>query len=591
MSVELPSSNANLATDADDLESGTETTTLHRTVPISHGAAISMVLDDDNEIYDSCRELWRKLDLEPGEKHYIPADIDYNSGDDFVWVFSSSGWVAGDVNQHGNWKRWYDYGLTLRKAKRHHETGEIIALDELPVSCDVTVEPQKDGMCYDPEKNDGERVEKSLPYGEGTRLKIQTTYVEKPSTIRRRTLEAVNDMLDLLDDSQSVRSEDIKPESQRITKQEAHLRFHIDLKEAAVRTIERSERLVDYGGGSEINTRKNRVKKGWLEALTASDRWDWLGVDPATTTVIEDGEETEKRLKRGLKVYQAGNWHKKPETHWAHHPKIEAFSTGEHNPHISEWHDQLDRLRELVISHAEWAGIEDADLIADPHFDPDTQPVDQFDHPKGRREQLHSFFEQFGGVVYEELGRSQTDAVYDILGYLTERCEQGVTYDELIEVTGYSRSNLNYHIGKLMKSGLIDTRGNPAVIVFSNDIIKDQATDAMDNAATRRGEETMGDRQEAREERAQDRREARENGEANGCDSHPDEDIEDEQRDDNDDTRPFEYLNDHPASLSTILSQYMDDDHPRGDRDIRVRFLEDDDNGLDLDAWTPDDFI
>lgn len=579
MSVELPSS-PGIAEQPDDLEAGSETKNIHRTVPISHGAACSMVFDDDNDIYDSCRELWYELDLEPGEGKLIKADIDYNDVyEEYAWVFTSSKWKAGKTNDNGNHKRWYDYELTLRGIVRNHETGEI-EQKKLPVSCNVVIEPGKAGMTYE----DGNEVD--LPYGVGSKIWIQTTYVERPSTVRRRAIEAINDLLDLLDGGRSIRADDVKPDSQRITKMEAHYRFSIDLKAAAVRTIEQSERLVDYGGGSEIDTNKDRVRQGWLEVLTTSNRWNWIGVEPATTTVIEDGEETEKRLERGLKVYQTEDWHKKPKDDWAHHPKIEAFTAGDRNPHISEWHEQLDKLRELVVVHSEWAGISDDDLISDPHFDPNTQPVEEFEHPEGRRKDLLKFFDQFGGLIYEELGRNQTDAVYDILSYLTERAEQGVTYNELVEITGYTRSTINYHISRLKESGLVDTLGNPAVIVFTNDIIKEQADEAIDNAAARRGEETMSDRQDGREERSQERRERRESGEANGTDPQKDEEIGDDARDENDEPRPFVYLNDHPKSVQMVFNQFMDPDHPRTERDIRARLFEEDEEEYD----PPDEF-
>ncbi|WP_224333097.1 hypothetical protein [Haloprofundus halobius] len=167
------------------LTAGTDTKTLRRTSPIAHGAGVSNVLGDDNAVYDALRELWRDRVGDPDDRVTIPADIDYNRHGEYVWVFFSSGYKAGDTNQYGNWKKWFKYHLMLREVERD-EHGGIKNLRKPPTSCHVVIEPQKEGMTYNPEKNGGREVEVELPFGEGTRVNVQTTYVERPSQPVRR---------------------------------------------------------------------------------------------------------------------------------------------------------------------------------------------------------------------------------------------------------------------------------------------------------------------------------------------------------------------------------------------------------------------
>lgn len=576
MSVEIPLPGGESPR---QLSAGESTTTVRRSAPISHGAGVSSVLHDENDLYDTVRtDIWGQLDIEPDEEKLIRADIDYNdSNADFVWAFKSSGYKAGARNRSGNWKQWFKYHLMLRKVV-YDSNGDIDTLKVPPVSCHVLIEPQKEEMTYNPDKNDGQFKKVDLPYGEGSRISIQTTYVEQPSTVVRRGIEALRDLLGLIDQERMIDSSMLKDDSQRIWKLEAHLRFDIDLKPAVVRAIEQSERLIDFGGGSEIQTWKERMQEGWLEARTESDRWQWLGLEPAATTVVEDGEETRQVFLRELKVYQMNNWFEKSPSEWQHHPKIEASLGGGHNPHIDEWHSVLDRLRELVLAHCEWAGITDDDLVGDPHFDPASQPTFEYDHPEGRREDLRQFFNRYESVIYGEESANKTKAVYDILSYITEQADYGVTYDELETITGYTRSNINYHVNRLVDAGILETQGNPAIIGFSTVEIQEIAKEAIDNIASRHGDETLGKRRIEREKRAKAREQAREEGEAQGT-HDPRDEMGPEQRggdEDDDSPPPFAYLKDWGGTPQMMVEQLVDDDHPRTENDIRVRQFEED---------------
>lgn len=571
MSIQIPGKTGDIT--PSHLTAGSDTTTLHRTAPTTHGVGISFLQDDDNDLYDGLREFWRDQDIDPGDEVAIAADIDFLDGDDFVWLFKSSGYKAGAENAHGNWKQWYKYHVKLRRVERD-EYGEIDSLHKPPVSVHVVVEPQKDGMTYDPQKNDGKHKTVDLPYGEGSRISVQTTYAERPSQPIRRAIDALSDVLEDAGKDHLADVGSIKRPSCRIWKLESYLRFDIEKKHALVRTINKSENLIDVGGGSEIETFRERQAEGWLECRVQSDRWSLLGCQPAETTVEHnDGSESREVYERELKVYQANGWHEKPETHYAHHPKVEASLGAGKNPHIDEWHETLDRLRELVVTHCEWAGITDDDLVADDYFLPGQQPAIEVEHPEGRQEDLKRYYNRFEAVIYSECIKRANHAQYDILSVIVER--YGATYDELEAETGYSRSNLQYHVGQLVDTGLLETTGNPAIVCFAAETLMEIAQEAIEDVASYFDEETLGKRRVEREKRAEDRTEKRESGEANGTHEREDDegDLGPEARggDESDEPLPFAYLEEWSGTLQMAMDQLVDDDHPRGERDIRIR--------------------
>lgn len=549
-----------------DLVSGDGTTEKRRTAPIAHGAGISIVLDDDVDLYDSLRSTWRESVGEAGGEALVDAESDWLPDGDYVWRFFSSNWKAGQENANGTWKRWYDYQIRLRRREEDPETGDV-ELVKPPVSLSVIVEPQVEGLSY----KDGGDV--TLPYGEGSRLRIKSTYVERSSTIVSRGLSAVSDVLeseapDDVDVDRLARARDIKQESGDIYKAEAYLRFDIDRKHAAVRALDKSEDLVDVGGASEIETHKKRQEEGWLEARVSSDRWDRLGLDPLD---VDSGA----RAERELKVYQRKDWASLPDSHYAKHPKIEASLDGGAKPDLSEWDDVIQSLRELVLAHCEWAGIDDDDLLGDDYFRPGSQPSITYQHPEGRREDLRSYYERFEVVATAEALKHETDAIYDILCVLSE--QYGATYDELVDATGFCRSNVQYHVGRLKDMGLLTTVGNPAIVCFDAKYLYEQCVELVEQQlAPHFEEETLSSRRRGREERARERREARENGEAAGTDASPaDTDVDGSQGSSTDDDDRFVYLKDWDHTPQTMIDQLVDGDHPRDERDIRVRLLGD----------------
>lgn len=552
-----------------DLEAGATETTLRRTASITHGCRVSVVLDDDLDLYDHLRDLWRDRVGEAGGKAVVDADPDFLPSGNYKWVFRSSGWKAGAKNGAGEWRQWYKYKITLRR-EEVREDGETV-LVKPPTSCNIEVQPQDDRLEYE----DGNDY--TLPYGEGSRLRIQTTYAERSGQVIDRLFGSLSSALTRLDgDPDLADLGAMKRESARITKLETYIRFDIDQKHRAKRTLDKSENLIDVGGAAEVQAWKEREKAGWLEARLVSDRWDRLGFEPLEVEVTDDGEKKEKRVHRELKVYQISDWSERSEDDPLRHPKIEASLNKGPNPHISKWDEALASLRELVLSHLEWAGVGDGDLVGDDYFKPDTQPTVEVAHPDGRREDLRRFYSRFEAVVWSESLKYQTDAVYDILGVIAEN--YGATYDRLEVETGYSRSNLEYHVGRLREVGLLVSVGNPAIIAFDADYLYDQVSELIESKiAPHFDEETLSARRLGREERAREREEARENGEANGCGSSSDagdgdqEERADDQEDADGDRGEFVYLSEWEGNLLDLEHELESPDHRRDEEDVRIR--------------------
>ncbi len=541
---------------------------IKRTASITHGSAVSVVVDDQLQTYDHLRNLWRENVGEAGEEAVVEAHPEFMPEGDYVWKFSSSKWKAGAENAHGDWKRYYEYHIRLRK--RITLNGEE-QLRKPATSLSLDIQPQSDELCY----QDGNDY--SLPYGEGSRIRVKTTYAERSGDVLDRLFNSLSDCLDALDGNPDIVSIGaLKPESARISKLETYLRFDVDQKHKVKRCLDKSENLIDVGGGSEIQTFKQRQEEGWLEARVSSDRWNRLGLEPLEVDCIINGNESTKRLERELKVYQATDWHERGDDDPLHHPKIEASLDGG-SAHISEWDAALDSLRQLLLAHMQWSGVSDDELIADEYFKPAIQPTIQFDHPEGRRDDLRRYYSRFEAVIWSESLKYQTDAVYDILSYLSEN--YGATYEQLETATGFSRSNLDYHVGRLREAGLVTTVGNPAIVCFDADELYERVLELIDSKiAPHFDEETLAARRIGREERAQSREEARENGEANGTEPNESQqsDAQPEESSDGSDSSDSSwiYLDDWHGSLLDAEHQLESPDHPRGPRDIRLRELD-----------------
>ncbi|ELZ08494.1 hypothetical protein C479_14183 [Halovivax asiaticus JCM 14624] len=520
--------------------------------PRAHGAAVmnhfsdleGKLSDPSHErgtLYDQALAYWREHIGDPENQPYLAVE-DFDAGwlgsdRQHAIVAKSSGWKAG--YGHGDdYTQYYEQHLMLREV-REDENGEL-ELTEPALSANVNIQPQFRDMVY----KSGDALE--CPYGDGTRVVCQTTWAEDPYEIERRMYDILRavygpDVIDL---------DDRVHDARRAAKAEAHIRFRIGKKAAAIETIEQSKQLVAWGGEAEIDAYQKRIQEGWLEARVSNDRWHLLGFDhqPFDTEV---------------KLYQAAAWFKKPKTSPYHHPKLEASFDGVNEgklPHIEQWDEIMDYLRNIVATHARWAGIERSDLVADDFFDgPHCAPY-EFEKPTGRRRMLRRRYEDLATDIYREALKESTTSVYDILRVIAEH--DGATYDELEERTGLARSTIRYHVARLAESGVVKRLSNPVLVVFVSQVVLERAREILREVRP----EDMADDMDARAEERRERREERSETDSDQEDS-VDETASDAASDP--DEIGFRYLSELAASIHDVAHRVDRDE--LDDRDVRVR--------------------
>jgi hypothetical protein len=334
--------------------------------------------------------------------------------------------------------------------------------------------------------------------------------------------------------------------SRRLYKAESHIRFDLDKKNDVVETLERSKGLIEFGGNSEIDAAQERFRQGWVEASVDADRWELLGFD-------------DRRFSTMLKCYQVRDWFKRSASDPLRYPKLEASFSGVDSgklPHIDEWNDVVGHLREIVATHAHWAGVDAGDLVADDYFDGPAAKPFTYGRPDGRRDMLRRRNEQRGTAIYREALKESTMAVYDLLNVVAS--ERGATYDTLVEKTGLAYSTVRYHVARLVDEGVLERLSNPVLVVFENDDLLERARDVLEECYP-------GDDVEDRDERAEERRERRENDESGPAAQEDDSDEADEK----DDRIGFRYLDELGISMPGVYDRWDRDE--LGDRDIRVR--------------------
>jgi len=446
--------------------------------PVTHGAGITFHYDE-LELYNQNRDLWRSDVDDPTEQPvsvaaYQPEFIS-RSGD-FALRFRSSRWKAGKENANG-WRRWYKYHLTLRERATDHRGREH--WNTPAVSLNITIEPQATGLTYE----DGNEL--TLPFGEGTRVVVQTTYPGGPEDIRQRTVQALSEVFDYDQDAYD-------PESARITKLEAYARFDDSLMNSVVECTENSKRLIAYGGGG-LNAWQDRMKEGYIEALLKSDRWDALDFENVGYEEL-------------VKVYHINNWVDRPPSDPLRHPKLEAAYNGgaSSHPRLSEWEEVIARLQHKVVQHARWTGLSPEDLVADRYYLGEHAPVREYPVLDDRRMKLRQYYDTLRNPIIAEVSNERTRSPFDILSILLQ--ENGATYDELKRLSGLSRSMVRKHIARFKERGLVERIGNPVIVVFKAPYVEDVVRRVVEGWEP----DTVSGKRSEREKRAEERRGARE---------------------------------------------------------------------------------
>ncbi len=509
--------------------------------PVAHGSRLMNVFNDveldldadgvdDREAttYDVAHRTWSAFPGDHTDEPYVVAkpDADDITGlpparydREYILEKTSSRWMAG-TGDGDDYSAYYEYHLKLRE---RDEDGNTYSP---PMSVSVDIQPQDAGLVHP----DGNALE--TPYGEGSRVLCQTTWAESPAEIEARMLDVLGLAFGVDRDALELARD---PESRRIMKAEAHVRFAIAKKAQVVETLEQSKELIAYGGDSKIDAHQKRQREGWLEAVVDAERW-WLLGFPREDFDIE------------AKVYQASSWANKPESDPMHHPKLEASYGGARgdnaHPHADEWDRVMGTLRSVVSAHLDWSGVGRDDLVADDFQDGPGLDSYTYDHPTGRREQLRERYESVTTELYREATKASTSAVYDLLRAIA--VDSGASYDTLEDRTGLARSTIRYHVRRLEDAGVVERIGNPVLVVFPSIQVLEDAEDVLRRIYPE-------DQLEDLEERAQQRRERREE-------------------------------RDHPSSV--------DDDDQDGDADRDgdedVDDLEDSDDGRDRDVGDAD---
>jgi ribosomal protein S25 len=563
--------NPNLGTNLDELPA-THCESSTSVQPRAHGSSVinhfndcsgEYGLDDRDTLYDTAIDYWRDVCGDPSnEPHEIPLDPD-DVGDwlpdaredrDWVLLLTSSRWKAG-TGINDAYSPYYDQHLKLREIDNDGDYYKP------PLALHIEIMPQYADLVY----HDGAALQ--LPHGEGTRVVCWTTWAESGEAVESRmydVLRAVygDDAIDL-----DERNED----SRKIAKLEAHHRFDIDKKNSVVEALDNSRQLIAYGGQSEIDAHVERMRQGYLAAVVSSDRWGLLGFEPT-------------RYAREVKVYQRSEWHKQPETSPYRHPKIEASFDGVDGgelPHVNDWDDVMQRLRELVSAHLRWANVDDADLVRDDIYAGVDEPSYEYQFPTERRQQLREHYREQATEVYREALKANTQSVYDILKVVAT--ESGATYDKLESRTGLARSTIRYHCRRLEENGVIKRIGNPTLVVFPSLEMLEESSDVLDEVEPDDTPEDMADRADDRRERREERDE-RDDPASAAADEPDDDSPTDETKPDSDREsgekqahiwRPFDEIPLTPDNLSAALErEHLPSDH------VRVR--------TDPYDWLPD---
>ncbi|AZH26830.1 winged helix-turn-helix domain-containing protein [Haloplanus aerogenes] len=528
--------------------------------PVEHGAAVQNVLNDlapsrederpgdRDTLYDRAVTYWREHvgDYEQ-EPHLLDADFSAEWLPDgrFALLLTTSKWKAG-VNGANGYSPFYEQHLKLREvvaegveeddANRGQEFVDGLLLEKPPLALHVEVMPQYRDLVY----KDGNVLE--CPYGEGTRLVAWTTWAESGEAVETRAYDALRAAYG--EDAVDVEA-DRNYDSRRIAKAEAHIRFALAKKNAAVETVEQSKNLIEWGGEAEIDAAQRRLQEGWLEARVSSGRWDLLGFDAPG------------KFKTELKIYQADRWHKKPPSDPFRHPKMEASFDGVEDgklPHVDQWDAVLDYLKAVVATHAEWASIGRADLVEDDFFAGPAAPRWGYLKPDGRREMLHNRYKDRATAVYREALKESTTAVYDLLRVIQR--EGGATYDHLVRETGLARSTVRYHVARLAEEGVLKRLGNPVLVVFVSRDLLERAGDVLQEARPGDSAEDLEERADERRQRREEQRDSDEHDDAEGLDA-------------DDDGASWAFLRDAPIGADGLLQRLYDE--RLGECDVRVR--------------------
>ena len=508
-----------------DLERAEGITTTRREMPrgARHGGGGKFVLDDtdypadavaqkfdlgddgrqlrDGSVYQHARAAWyaHEDDLvqhpATGTQYAVltrsyehPAE---DEADEYAVTLASSRWTAG-TGTGDDYSPFYTYDITVRPLE---EDGSIAWDRTPPRSLSLKLEPQYEDLVY-PDGNDFR-----VPHGEGTLVRVQTTWVDNSEEFLERAAHLLGHALNY-----GLRQSDVVDDSTGFAKGETHHRVPEELEGDIVHTLRQSQELlakhdadVDPGGQYEDSR--------WMVVRTKSDGWEKLGFPRLDADIL-------------IKLYYPDNVEhldypmNQPKLEVALEGKetvvdSETGQTTEKMVHWDRWDEIMTILDEILLSHLEWAGVDESELIADDYSDGADNPRIRWKHPEGRRHWLRQHYDDLVPALYREATRTRTDLVLDILDIVRRR--GAVTYEDLVEETGAAYRTVREHVRRLSDEvggesapGILSrSRGAVTTVAFSSRYLEDLGEDAIDAVQADR-EDLTEDRQDRADDRVHD---------------------------------------------------------------------------------------
>jgi hypothetical protein len=186
---------------------------------------------------------------------YSPTFVEDMSS--FGVTLKTSNWLAGTFSEEGDYNPANKYSLRLTAPEDTLSAKKAVKLA-------ITIEPQDPGL----KRQNGNSF--NCPYGEGTRIRVQTSYISGPEELKNRSAELLQKVL-----GYDLASDNIIPESKQIWRLESYVRVNKGRKEHLKTAID----ITDYFlPGAEIpNSTEELIRD--IESYRWSDLGFWHSSD------------------------------------------------------------------------------------------------------------------------------------------------------------------------------------------------------------------------------------------------------------------------------------------------------------------------
>jgi len=360
--------------------------------------------------------------------NYNPAFVE--GMDSFGVTLKASDWLAGRFSDEGEYNPASKYSLRLSTTGDAQPAKKAVKLA-------VTLEPQDPSLM----RKNGNPF--SCPYGKGTRVRVQTSYVSCSEDLRNRAYELLRKMLDC-----DPASDDIVEESKRVWRLESYVRVNKSRKEHLKTAIDITEYFLPGAGSPETPEKLLRD----IESYLWSDLGFWHSED----------------RKIRLKLYDSKLGEDAPGIFG--HPKLEAIlqkCDGE-KPHWREFESILSTLREIVVAHCIAAGITPDELFADSFYKGSKAQTKTWEVPNIREKRLRRTLIGRVNKLHRLINYGRRETAFDVLDAISQSEISGVEYKDIVEETGLSKSSIRKYIKRFSDNDICYKRGNPIVVQFQS---------------------------------------------------------------------------------------------------------------------------